>query len=159
MCLCDPLPLRSGMGQQDSAGPALWFRSYGRPACMQCIVISRAAPCSVEVPEHCTLIITSCWQVVAKTDGYSGSDMRNLIQEACQGPVRDAVARVGEAVATLSDADLRPVSGSGFGMQCSTWLGHRNRQVVASEQSSGNRGAQHVLYVVVGIRRHDCCCL
>jgi SpoVK/Ycf46/Vps4 family AAA+-type ATPase len=48
--------------------------------------------------------------VVAKTDGYSGSDMRNLIQEACQGPVRDAVARVGEAVATLSDADLRPVS-------------------------------------------------
>ncbi|KAF6255419.1 fidgetin-like protein 1-like protein [Scenedesmus sp. NREL 46B-D3] len=48
-------------------------------------------------------------KVVAKTDGYSGSDMRNLIQEACQGPVRDAVARVGEAVATLSDADLRPV--------------------------------------------------
>jgi SpoVK/Ycf46/Vps4 family AAA+-type ATPase len=56
-------------------------------------------------------------QVVAKTEGYSGSDMRNLIQEACQGPVRDAVARVGEAVATLSDADLRPVSGAGRAMQ------------------------------------------
>jgi SpoVK/Ycf46/Vps4 family AAA+-type ATPase len=61
---------------------------------------------------HCLPVISCCWQVVAKTDGYSGSDMRNLIQEACQGPVRDAVARVGEAVATLSDADLRPVSGS-----------------------------------------------
>ncbi|WIA20132.1 hypothetical protein OEZ85_005982 [Tetradesmus obliquus] len=48
-------------------------------------------------------------KVVAKTEGYSGSDMRNLIQEACQGPIRDAVAQVGEAVATLSDADLRPV--------------------------------------------------
>lgn len=29
-------------------------------------------------------------KVVAKTAGYSGSDMRNLIQEACQGPIRDA---------------------------------------------------------------------
>jgi SpoVK/Ycf46/Vps4 family AAA+-type ATPase len=48
-------------------------------------------------------------KVVAKTEGYSGSDMRNLIQEACQGPVRAAVARVGEHVAALSDADLRPV--------------------------------------------------
>lgn len=49
-------------------------------------------------------------KVVAKTDGYSGSDMRNLIQEACQGPVRSAVAAHGEAVASLCDADLRPVS-------------------------------------------------
>ena len=30
-------------------------------------------------------------RVVAKTEGYSGSDMRALIQEACQGPVRDAL--------------------------------------------------------------------
>lgn len=52
---------------------------------------------------------TALPQVVAKTAGYSGSDMRNLIQEACQGPVRDAVARVGDAVASLTDADLRPV--------------------------------------------------
>ncbi|KAF8063106.1 FIGL1 [Scenedesmus sp. PABB004] len=48
-------------------------------------------------------------KIVSRTGGYSGSDMRNLIQEACQGPVRDAVAAAGEAVAALSDADLRPV--------------------------------------------------
>jgi hypothetical protein len=46
---------------------------------------------------------------VSRTEGYSGSDVRNLIQEACQGPVRSAVAEHGEAVAGLSDADLRPV--------------------------------------------------
>lgn len=36
-------------------------------------------------------------KVVAKTEGYSGSDMKNLIQEACQGPVREAVTRHGAA--------------------------------------------------------------
>lgn len=42
--------------------------------------------------------------------GYSGSDMRNLIQEACQGPVREAVvAAGGERVAQLRGEDLRPV--------------------------------------------------
>jgi SpoVK/Ycf46/Vps4 family AAA+-type ATPase len=30
-------------------------------------------------------------KIVEKTAGYSGSDMKNLIQEACQGPVREAV--------------------------------------------------------------------
>jgi hypothetical protein len=39
--------------------------------------------------------------------------MRNLIQEACQGPVRSAVAEHGEAVAGLRDADLRAVSCAG----------------------------------------------
>lgn len=34
-------------------------------------------------------------KVVAKTEGYSGSDMRNVIQEACQGPVREAMAQHG----------------------------------------------------------------
>ena len=48
-------------------------------------------------------------RVVERTAGYSGSDMRALIQEACQGPVRDAVAAHGERVAELSAADLRPV--------------------------------------------------
>lgn len=48
-------------------------------------------------------------KVVMRTEGYSGSDMRNLIQEACQGPVRDAVARHGAAVAHISEDDLRPV--------------------------------------------------
>ncbi|GBF93788.1 fidgetin [Raphidocelis subcapitata] len=49
-------------------------------------------------------------KVVEKTEGYSGSDMRNLIQEACQGPVREAVAAAGgERVAQLRGEDLRPV--------------------------------------------------
>ena len=55
-------------------------------------------------------------KIVEKTAGYSGSDMRNLIQEACQGPVRDAVAARGAAIAGLSDADLRPVTLRDFQM-------------------------------------------
>lgn len=34
-------------------------------------------------------------KIVEKTAGYSGSDMKNLIQEACQGPVREAVTAHG----------------------------------------------------------------
>lgn len=37
------------------------------------------------------------------------SDMKNLIQEACQGPVRDAVKQHGSGVAALQADDLRPV--------------------------------------------------
>lgn len=40
----------------------------------------------------------------------AGSDMRALVQEACQGPVRDAVAMHAEKLATLSEADLRPLN-------------------------------------------------
>ena len=36
--------------------------------------------------------------------------MRALIQEACQGPVRDAIAQHGAALAELSESDLRPVA-------------------------------------------------
>lgn len=36
--------------------------------------------------------------------------MRALVQEACQGPVRDAVAQHAEKLATLSEADLRPLN-------------------------------------------------
>lgn len=36
--------------------------------------------------------------------------MRALVQEACQGPVRDAVATHAEKLATLSEADLRPLN-------------------------------------------------
>lgn len=36
--------------------------------------------------------------------------MRHLIQEACQGPVRSAVAAHGEKVQQLSSSDLRAVS-------------------------------------------------
>lgn len=35
--------------------------------------------------------------------------MRALVQEACQGPVRDAVAAHSEKLAALSEADLRPL--------------------------------------------------
>ena len=50
-------------------------------------------------------------RLVAKTEGYSGSDMRNLIQEACQGPIRDAVAAATNCAALqhMSEADLRAV--------------------------------------------------
>jgi AAA+ superfamily predicted ATPase len=48
-------------------------------------------------------------KIVEKTEGYSGSDMKNLIQEACQGPIREAVRSAGAKVATLQEQDLRPV--------------------------------------------------
>lgn len=55
-------------------------------------------------------------RVVAKTAGYSGSDVRALIAEACAFPVRDALARGGggagagaPSLAGLTPADLRPV--------------------------------------------------
>ena len=35
--------------------------------------------------------------------------MKNLIQEACQGPVRDAVRAAGAGVAALQEGDLRAV--------------------------------------------------
>lgn len=35
--------------------------------------------------------------------------MRALVQEACQGPVRDAVAQHAHKLADLSEADLRPL--------------------------------------------------
>ena len=58
-------------------------------------------------------------KIVARTDGYSGSDMRNLIQEACQGPVRNAMARAAQesALVQLSEADLRPVVLKDFQVQ------------------------------------------
>lgn len=60
----------------------------------------------------CELTESDLGKLVGKTAGYSGSDMRNLIQEACQGPVRDAITCAGqeEEVANLSEADLRPVN-------------------------------------------------
>jgi fidgetin-like protein 1 len=55
-------------------------------------------------------------RVVTKTEGYSGSDLKNLIQEACQGPVRDAVRAAGAGVAGLQETDLRPVILRDFAM-------------------------------------------
>ena len=40
----------------------------------------------------------------------AGSDMRALVQEACQGPVRDAVAAHGAQLTALSASDLRPLN-------------------------------------------------
>ncbi|KAL3137273.1 hypothetical protein ABBQ32_006818 [Trebouxia sp. C0010 RCD-2024] len=50
-------------------------------------------------------------KIVTRTEGYSGSDMRNLIQEACQGPVRNAMTKAAQlsTFMQLSEADLRPV--------------------------------------------------
>ena len=50
-------------------------------------------------------------KIVAKTEGYSGADMKNFLQEACQGPVRAALSRAGNeaAVKQLREEDLRPV--------------------------------------------------
>ncbi|EIE23907.1 AAA-domain-containing protein [Coccomyxa subellipsoidea C-169] len=61
-----------------------------------------------------TLSVSDIAKIVEKTAGYSGkhtagSDMRALVQEACQGPVRDAVALHAHKLADLSEADLRPL--------------------------------------------------
>jgi len=50
-------------------------------------------------------------KVVQHTEGYSGADMKFMLQEALQGPVREAIkgAASEEAVAALQEADLRPV--------------------------------------------------
>ena len=50
-------------------------------------------------------------KIVGRTEGYSGSDMRNLIQEACQGPVRKAMGCAAQLsdLAQLSEADVSPV--------------------------------------------------
>ena len=47
-------------------------------------------------------------KIVSKTEGYSGSDMKNFIQEACQGPVRDVMLGREQAdVERLTAGDLR----------------------------------------------------
>ena len=50
-------------------------------------------------------------KIVARTNGYSGSDMRNLIQEACQGPVRNAMGQAAQlsALAHLSEEDFQAI--------------------------------------------------
>lgn len=46
--------------------------------------------------------------------------MRALIQEACQGAVRDVVAGQAARLADLSEADLRPVNLRDFQARCSS---------------------------------------
>ncbi|KXZ44405.1 hypothetical protein GPECTOR_68g376 [Gonium pectorale] len=54
-------------------------------------------------------------KIVERTAGYSGSDMKNLIQEACQGPVRDLFRTRGN-VTDVAPSDLRPVQLRDFQM-------------------------------------------
>ncbi|KAG2493584.1 hypothetical protein HYH03_008103 [Edaphochlamys debaryana] len=54
-------------------------------------------------------------KIVERTAGYSGSDMRNLIQEACQGPVRDHFRTRG-LVQNVDPSELRPVTLRDFQM-------------------------------------------
>jgi SpoVK/Ycf46/Vps4 family AAA+-type ATPase len=46
-------------------------------------------------PVRAALSEADVQKVVEKTAGYSGSDMKSVIQEACQGPVREAVMQHG----------------------------------------------------------------
>lgn len=84
-------------------------------------------------------------KVVAKTEGYSGSDMKNLIQEACQGPIREAVRRAGAAVATLKEQDLRPVVLKDFAVASKAQRASTEpSEIVRYEQYNDKHGAKIV---------------
>eukprot|EP00798_Chlamydomonas_sp_ICE-L_P019919 gene19919-26623_t len=84
-------------------------------------------------------------KLTTHTAGYSGSDMRNLIQEACQGPVRDAVARLGSAVSSLSEEDLRPVQLRDFQIAAKAQKASVHpSEVVRYEDYNERHGAKYV---------------
>lgn len=84
-------------------------------------------------------------KIVSKTEGYSGSDMKNLIQEACQGPVRDAVRAAGAAVAALSESDLRAVVVKDFAIAARAQKASvEPREVVRYEEYNEKHGAKVV---------------
>jgi len=84
-------------------------------------------------------------KIVLKTEGYSGSDMKNLIQEACQGPVRDAVRAAGAAVAALSESDLRAVVVKDFAVAARAQRASvEPGEVVRYEQYNEKHGAKVV---------------
>ncbi|KAJ4766120.1 P-loop containing nucleoside triphosphate hydrolases superfamily protein [Rhynchospora pubera] len=47
--------------------------------------------------------------ICRKTEGYSGSDMKNLVKDACMGPLREALMQ-GTEIIKLKKEDLRPVN-------------------------------------------------
>ena len=44
-----------------------------------------------------------------KTDGYSGSDMKHLIQEAARAPVRETFQKTKDMPGPVSPSSLRPI--------------------------------------------------
>ncbi|KAK9838347.1 hypothetical protein WJX81_006435 [Elliptochloris bilobata] len=84
-------------------------------------------------------------KVVEKTAGYSGSDMRALIQEACQGAVRDVVAGQAARLASLSEADLRPVNLRDFQVAARAQRASvEPSEVVRYEEYDRRHGARYV---------------
>ncbi|GAB4816920.1 hypothetical protein N2152v2_003966 [Parachlorella kessleri] len=82
-------------------------------------------------------------KVVQRTAGYSGSDMKNLIQEACQGPVRDAVKTHGSGVASLQAEDLRPVVVRDFQMAARAQKASvEPKEIVRYEEYNEKHGAK-----------------
>lgn len=44
-----------------------------------------------------------------RTDGYSGSDMKNLVKEASMGPLREALTQ-GKDISKISNDEMRSIS-------------------------------------------------
>ncbi|GAX82390.1 hypothetical protein CEUSTIGMA_g9818.t1 [Chlamydomonas eustigma] len=104
---------------------------------------------------HC-LSAAEVSKVVAKTEGYSGSDMRNFVQEACQGPVRDAL-RSGRDVGGMQEQDLRPVNLKDFQMaQRAQKKSVDDGEVVRYEEYNEKHGAKYADQCVSG---NDASCM
>jgi len=50
-------------------------------------------------------------QIVMRTDGFSGADLKSLCQEASMGPIRESVRNINQ----INEADLPPISFAHFG--------------------------------------------
>jgi spastin len=56
----------------------------------------------------CNLSAHDYDQLAHATQGYSGSDIKTLCQEAALAPIRDVIQR-GQTLLTVSETDLRPI--------------------------------------------------
>eukprot|EP00210_Caulerpa_lentillifera_P008419 g8031.t1 len=59
---------------------------------------------------HYELDVQEFEKIVRNTEGYSGADMKNLIQEACQGPIRERFKDKGVDISKISEDELRAVN-------------------------------------------------